>query len=396
MDVARLEDFNFNNKRVLVRTDYNVPVDEEGNITDSKRIEDSLETIRYLLENGSAKIIIVTHIGRPKEHEEKLKTDNVAKKLSELIGMEVKKIDDWGENGLPEERIVILENARFNSKEKSKDEAERDEFAQIMCQRADLFVMEAFSNMHRGKQASMTSTMKFLPACMGRACQKEIETIQRAIDNPQRPFVSIIGGAKADKLGSVDNIMQNADKVLLGGALAFTVLHAKGFNMGKSKIDHENLENYNEVFEKIKDNDKIMLPEDAVVADEFSDSAESKTVPVDKVEDNWMALDLGEKTIEKYKKELMGAKTICWNGPLGVFEFEKFAIATKEIAQAISETDAFSIIGGGDSAAAINELGFSDKVSFVSSGGGASLMMFEGKELPVLKAMKENYSKFTA
>lgn len=387
--VNKLDDMDFKDKKVLVRTDYNVPIDDEGNITDTKRIEDSLPTIRHLLEEGARQVIIVTHIGRPKENEEKLKTDNVAGKLSELLGEEVKKVDDWGENGLPENRVVVLENARFNKAEKSKDEGERDAFAEKMSNNADLFVMEAFSNMHRDKQASMTSTLKYLPAALGKAAQEEIETINNAIENPERPLVSIIGGAKADKLTSVDNIMQNADKVLLGGALAFTVLYAKGYNMGKSKIDYDNLEENREIFEKIKDSDKIVLPVDAVVGNSFSEGAETRTVSVEEIGDEWMALDIGEKTVEKYKKELEDAKTVIWNGPLGAFEIEKFAEGTKQIAHALKELDAHSIVGGGDSAAAIHQLG-KDSVSFVSSGGGASLMMFEGRKLPVLEEMEKN------
>ncbi|MFW6013734.1 MAG: phosphoglycerate kinase [Candidatus Nanoarchaeia archaeon] len=393
MKANTLNDCNIEAKKVLVRTDYNVPMDSEGNITDDKRIRDSLPTFKYLLENNVSKIIILTHLGRPKEKEEILKTDKPAEKLSELLRAEVKKIDDWGENGLPDSKIVMLENSRFNPAEKSKDEKERDAFAEQICKNADQFVMEAFSNMHREKEASMTSTLKFLPGCLGFAAEKEVETIEDALENPQRPFVSIIGGAKADKLSSVENIMKKADTVLLGGVLAFSVLHERGFYMGSTKIDYDNLSNYSHVLENLKEN--VILPEDAVIADEFSESANAQQALVGEIKEGWMALDLGPATLQKYKEYIKNAKTIIWNGPIGVFEFDKFANGTREIIQAIAESNANSIIGGGDSAAAVKKLGFEGMAGFISSGGGASLKMFEGKSLPVLDELEKNREKFS-
>ncbi|MFW6449626.1 MAG: phosphoglycerate kinase [Nanoarchaeota archaeon] len=394
MDVKTLKDIDLEGKKVLIRTDYNVPMDSEGNVTDTMRIEESIPTLKYILEHNALQLIIVTHIGRPKGYDEKLKTDKVAQKLSEILQMGVKKVDNWGEDGLGEERIVILENARFNPSEKSKDEAERDEFGRLLCKNADVFVMEAFSNMHRGKQASMTSTLKFLPACLGFAAEKEIDTISQAIRNPKRPLIAIMGGAKADKLSSIENIMQHSDLILIGGSLAFNILYSLGYNVGGSKVDKQNLQNFEHVIEKIRNNDKIILPKDAVVADELQYDANSMVVSVDNIEDGWMALDIGPETIKAFKEKIHEANTVIWNGPLGLFEFEAFAEGTVEVAKCIAQSNAFSIIGGGDSAAAIHKAGVSENVGFISSGGGASLWMFEGKELPVLEKMKENSSNF--
>ena len=393
MKVNTLKDVNVKGKKVLVRTDYNVPMDSDGNITDDKRIRDSMPTLNYLLENGAEKILILTHIGRPKENEEILKTDKPAETLSKLLDREVKKVDGWGEDGLPDSKIVMLENVRFSSFEKSKDVTERDEFAEKICKNADLFVMEAFSNMHREKEASMTSTLKFLPGCLGIASENEIKTIENALENPQRPFVSIIGGAKADKLASVENIMKKADNVLLAGVLAFSVLYNKGNYMGGTKIDYDNLTNYSHVLENLGEN--VVLPVDAVIADEFSENATASITNIDKIEDGWMALDIGPKTLEKYKEIIKDAKTIIWNGPIGVFEFDKFSFGTKEIIKAIAESSAKTIIGGGDSAAAVKKLGYGDNIGFVSSGGGASLKMFEGKTLPVIEALEKNKNIFS-
>ncbi|MFW5991051.1 MAG: phosphoglycerate kinase [Candidatus Nanoarchaeia archaeon] len=394
MDVKTLKDIDLEGKKVLIRTDYNVPMDSEGNVTDTMRIEESIPTLKYILEHNALQLIIVTHIGRPKGYDEKLKTDKVAQKLSEILRMGVKKVDNWGEDGLGEERIVILENARFNPSEKSKDEAERDEFGRLLCKNADVFVMEAFSNMHRGKQASMTSTLKFLPACLGFAAEKEIDTISQAIRNPKRPLVAIMGGAKADKLSSIENIMQHSDLILIGGSLAFNILYSLGYNVGESKVDKQNLQNFEHVIEKIRNNNKIILPKDAVVADELQYDANSRVVSVDNIEDGWMALDIGPETIKAFEEKIHEANTVIWNGPLGLFEFEAFAKGTVEVAKCIAQSNAFSIIGGGDSAAAIHKAGVSENVGFISSGGGASLWMFEGKELPVLEKMKENSSNF--
>lgn len=394
MDVPTLKEVDFRDKSVLVRTDYNTPMNDSGEITDSKRIEDSLPTIRYLLENGAKKVVIATHIGRPKNNEDKLRTDKACGKLCEFLGEDVKKANTWNTSELPEGRIVILENMRFNSSEKSKNEIERSRLGKELSSGIDIFVMEAFSNMHRGKQASMTAVMEFVPACLGFAAEKEIKTITEAIQNPKRPFVSIIGGVKADKLGSVKNIMEKADRIILGGALAFSVLSTFGYEMGKSKIDTEGLKEYSDFLKTLQNNEKIMLPTDCLIADEFKNDANSEIVSIDEIKDPWMALDIGPETIEDYRRVLLKAKTIIWNGPIGVFEMPKFSHGTKEIARALAESDSISIIGGGDSANAILKSGYKDQVTFVSSGGGASLQMFEGKELPVLAALKKNSEKY--
>lgn len=394
MKIPTINDFDFNEKKVLIRTDYNTPMDSEGEITDSKRIKDSIPTIRALLKAGAKKIIIATHIGRPKNNEKHLMTDKACQKLCEILGENVIKSDTWNTSELPEGRIIILENMRFNSSEKSKNEIERVRLGKELSSGADIFVMEAFSNMHRGAQASMTGVMNFIPTCLGLAAENEINTITNAIENPKRPFISIIGGVKADKLGSVKNIMKKADKILLGGALAFSVLSTFGYDMGCSKIDKEGLKEYDDFLKTLQNHENIALPTDCVIADEFSNNANSEIVSIDEVNEPWMALDIGPETIEDYKRIIKEAKTVIWNGPIGVFEMSKFAHGTKEIAKALAESESTSIIGGGDSANAILKSGYKDEVTFVSSGGGASLRMFEGKALPVLEALKKNQEKF--
>jgi 3-phosphoglycerate kinase len=394
--IKTLKDFNFSNKRVLVRTDYNVPLDDDGNITDSKRILDSIDTLKYLLEKDVKQITIITHVGRPKNNEEKLKTDVIAKELSKILNLDVKKIDSWNKENLDNYKIIIYENLRFNENEKSEDEKKRDEFAKLLSKNNDIFVMEAFSNMHRANEASMTSILKFIPSCVGFAVEKEINTILSALENPIRPYVAIIGGVKADKLDSIRNIMKSADKVLVGGALGFLFNYANGFNVGKTKVDYDAIENVKKLL--LEDiHNKIIYPIDCIVADNFSNEANFKNVNIDEIEDNFMALDIGEETIKLYSNIIKDAKTITWNGPIGVFEFENFSVGTKKISDAISksiENGAKAIIGGGDSAAAIEKFGYKEKMNFVSTGGGASLMMFEGLELPVLKKMKEYSNNF--
>ncbi|MFC1733772.1 phosphoglycerate kinase [candidate division KSB1 bacterium] len=373
-------------KKVIVRVDFNVPLDDEGNVTNDKRIRHALPTIKHLLDAGVAQVILMSHVGRPKNNEPNLKTDKIAKKLSEHLGQDVAKVDGWGENGLPDDKLVMLENLRFHSGEKSKDEAEVEAFSKQLASLADVYVNEAFSNSHR-KHASMMLP-KLMDGFVGLGVEKEVSAIKKALENPEHPVVAVIGGLKADKLTAINNLLDIADDILVAGALAFTLLKAKGKNMGSSKIDDEGLGEMDELVKKISENEKVHLPVDCVVADKFAEDAESKDVSVDEVEDGWMGLDIGPETAGQYVHKLNEAKTILWFGPIGVFEMEKFSHGTKLIGKTIAESDAVSIVGGGDSASAVEKMGLADQITLVSTGGGASLKMIEGKELPAIQILE--------
>ncbi|MBW2996764.1 phosphoglycerate kinase [Candidatus Woesearchaeota archaeon] len=390
MDLPTLQQTYVGKKKVLVRTGFDVPIDDKGNILDDSRVRTSIPTIKYLLEHGAEQIIVMTHIGRPKEKEGRLMTDRLAARLSELLGENVTKIEDFGEHGLPDpqiDRIVMLENLRFDPREKEKDQVKRDELGKQLAYIADVYVNDSFSTCHRD-HASMTSVPKFIPGCAGLSVENEVSTINQALENPERPFISIIGGVKADKLNAIANLLKRVDKILIAGALAFTLLKQFGKETGKTKTDEEGLDEFKETVDKIKDNPNVILPSDAMLADRFDAEAESKVTSVDSIDPDWMALDIGPETIKAFKQVIAEAKTIIWNGPIGVFEFDKFTIGTKNIAQALADSGATTIIGGGDSGAAVEKLGLKDKMTLVSSGGGASLALFEGKELIALKALK--------
>jgi 3-phosphoglycerate kinase len=387
MDLPTLQNMYLAKKRVILRAGFDVPVDEEGNILDDSRIRISLPTIKYILDHGASRLIIITHMGRPKEKEKKLRTDKVAARLSEILGEKVAKLDDWGEKGVPDSRIVLLENLRFNPGEKDKDPAKRDLFGKSLAGLADIYVNDAFSNCHR-EHASMTSIPKFIPGCMGMSVENEVFTITKALESPERPFISIIGGVKADKLNAIANLIDKVDRILVAGALSFTLLKQFGKGVGKTKTDTEGLADFKELLDKIRNNPKVVLPVDCVLGDRFDKDANSKVSSVDAIDPEWMALDIGPETIKLYSGIIASAKTIVWNGPIGVFEFDRFASGTKAIATAIADSGATSIVGGGDSGAAVEKLGLKDRMTLVSSGGGVSLELFEGKELPALKALE--------
>lgn len=389
MNLKTLHDISeLTGKKVFVRVDFNVPLYEDGNVRDDKRIQHAIPTIQYLLDKGVSQIILTSHLGRPKNNEPHLMTNKVAEKLGELLGQDVAKIDDWGENGLPDSKIVMIENIRFHKAEKSKDEDERDEFGKQLASLADIYVNEAFSNSHR-KHASMTSIPKYIPGYAGLGVEKEVDAISRAIESPDSPFVAVIAGLKADKIVAIHNLLSTADNILVGGAISFNLLKAKGYNIGDSKVDDEGMSERAEMVKEVSENDKVELPVDAVVADEFSETANNKVVDADAITEGWMALDIGPKTIEKYTGILSEAKTILWFGPVGVFEMEPYANGTKEIGSAIANSDAVTIIGGGDTAGAVKKLGLAEQMTLVSTGGGASLTMIEGKELPALAVLKK-------
>jgi len=389
MNLKTLHDIpELTGKKVFVRVDFNVPLDENGNVRDDKRIQHAVPTIQYLLDKGVSQIILTSHLGRPKNNEPHLMTNKVAEKLGELLGQDVVKVDDWGENGLPEAKIVMLENIRFHKAEKSKIESERDEFGKQLASLADIYVNEAFSNSHR-KHASMTSIPKYIPGYVGLGVEKEVDAISKAIESPESPLVAVIAGLKADKIVAIHNLLPVADKILIGGALAYNLLKLKGYNIGNTKADNEGMEEMSDIVKEISESPKIELPTDAVVADAFDENANVKEVPVDGIEDGWMALDIGPKTIERYVGILNEAKTILWFGPIGVFEMSPYRNGTKEIGQAIADSDAITIIGGGDTAGAVKKFELTEKMTLVSIGGGASLTMIEGRELPALAVLKK-------
>lgn len=374
-------------KKVIIRVDFNVPVGDDGAIKNDARIRFALPTLNTLLQRGAAQLILMTHVGRPKGAEPKLRTDVEAARLGELIGEKVAKVNDWGETGLPKDKIVMLENLRFHPGEKSKVDAELDAFGKQLASLADFYVNEAFSNSHR-KHASMTWVPKNIPGFAGLGVEKEAQSIGPALDAPARPVVALIAGAKADKLAAVGNMMKLADHVLIGGALAYALRGAQGFNIGSSLVDKEGMDEMGALIEAIKTSEKVMLPDDAVVADGFSADAKHKVVPVNGIEDGWMALDIGPETARRYAALIKEAKTVLWFGPMGVSEWKAFEAGTRAVAEAIAANRGTTILGGGDTATAAEKFGISDKVTHVSTGGGASLAMIEGKPLPALEILK--------
>jgi 3-phosphoglycerate kinase len=385
-DYKILDDLDFNNKKVLVRAGFDVPVDENGEILDDKRILLSIPTIKYLLDKNAKQIILCWHMGRPKERTTNLTTKKVSELLSKLLTQPVEYIDNWGENGLSDTKIIALENLRFNPNEKSKSEEEKDNFGKQLSSLVDIFIQDAFSNCHRN-HASMTSIPKFIPGCVGKCVQNELDKLKTALTNPEKPLVAIFGGMKADKINAIKNLLRISDNVLVAGGIAALLLETKGYYPGASKVDKEGLD-----LEKIKEianNPKIKLPVDYVLAEKFDNSANIKIETINNIPKDWYGLDIGPETIKEYTKILETAKTILWFGPIGVFEMENFAKGTKEIAKFLKESNAVTIIGGGDSANAVDSLGYSESMTLVSSGGGASLQIIEGKELPAITALKK-------
>lgn len=387
-------------RHVLVRSDFNVPLNDAGEITDAGRITASLPTIKALVEGG-ARVILMAHLGRPKgEVNPKFSLVPVAEALSEALGQYVALAGDVvGEdaheraNGLNDGDVLLLENVRFDPRETSKDEAERGEFAdQLVALAAEngAFVSDGFGVVHRA-QASVYDVAKRLPHYAGNLVQTEVEVLEKVAENPERPYVVVLGGAKvSDKLGVIEALAEKADKVIIGGGMCYTFLAAKGINVQESLLQEEQIGKCTELLERFAD--KLVLPEDLTAANDFAKDAEKKIVPLDGIPEGWQSLDIGPKTVEKYAGVLADAKTVFWNGPMGVFEFEAFSNGTRGVAEAIIEATkngAFSVVGGGDSAAAVRLLGLpEDGFSHISTGGGASLEFLEGKELPGVKVLQ--------
>ncbi len=388
-----VEDIDVKGKKVIVRVDFNVPQDEEGKITDDNRIVSALPTIRYLMEHG-AKTILVSHLGRPKDgFEAKWSMKPAAVRLSELLCQEVIMAKDViGEDAfakaaaLQEGQVMILENVRFHKEETKND----PEFAKKLASMAEIYVNDAFGTAHRA-HASTAGLADYLPAVCGFLIKKEIEVMGKALSNPERPFVAVLGGAKvSDKIGVIDNLIDKVDALIIGGGMAYTFFKALGYEVGTSILETDKVELAAELMKKAeKKGIKLELPVDNVVAREFRNDSGHKAVPSNQIPEGWMGLDIGPKTIKKFAKIIKTAKTVVWNGPLGVTEFENFAEGTRQIAKAVAESGAVSIVGGGDSAAAIEQLGFADKITHISTGGGASLEFLEGKVLPGIDVLND-------
>ena len=393
MSKKTVRDIELKNKRVLVRCDFNVPMDENKNITDNRRIVAALPTIKYLLEQN-CKIVLCSHLGRPKgEFKPEYSLKPVAKELGRLLNIDIKMANDViGEdainkyNNLKNGEIMLLENLRFHREETDND----PEFSKKLSTFGEIFVNDAFGTAHRA-HASTEGVTHFLPAVSGFLIEKELKFLGDALENPQRPFVAILGGSKvSDKIGVIDNLLEKVDVLLIGGGMAYTFFKAQGYSVGNSLCEEDKCELALELMQKAKSkNVKLMLPVDTKIGKEYDPNTESKTVLSTEIPDGWEGLDIGEETIKIYAKELQKAKTIVWNGPLGVFEFDKFAIGTNQIARALGDIDAIKIIGGGDSAAAVEKAGLAEKMTHISTGGGASLEFLEGKKLPGIEALME-------
>jgi len=393
MKFLTLMDMDLENKRVLVRVDYNVPL-KDGKVSDDTRLKATVPTINKLLEMN-CKIILMSHLGRPKDEFEKGKSTEevrkkltlrpVAKKLSEILGIDVAFADDCIDIELPDSDITLLENLRLHEEEEKNDA----NFAKKLAGHAEIYVNDAFGASHR-KHASVYAITKFLPSCAGFLVEKEIKELSKLL-KPEKPFIAIIGGAKADKIGVIRTLLPKVDNMIIGGVLANTFLKSRGIDIKNSKFDEESLK----FAEEFVNNKKVLLPVDFIAADKFNENAEAQEASASKIPNGWMIMDIGAKTIESYKEKLKNAKTVLWAGPLGVFEFSKFARGTREIAEFIASLDATTIIGGGDSAAAVQKFNLSDKMTHISTGGGASLEFIEKEgKLPGLTALEEARNKF--
>ena len=394
MSKKTVKDIELKGKKVLVRCDFNVPLDENRNITDNTRIVAALPTIKYLLENNCS-IILCSHLGRPKgEFKPEFSLAPVAKELSRLLDKDVIMAKDViGEDAktkaanLKEGEILLLENVRFHREETDND----PEFSKELASMAEVYVNDAFGAAHRA-HSSTVGVASYLPAVSGFLIEKELKFLGEALDNPVRPFMAILGGAKvSDKIGVIDSLLEKVDTLMIGGGMAYTFFKAQGYNVGVSICEEDKLDLALSLMEKAKAKGvKLMLPVDTRVGKEFKPDTESKTVPWTEIPDDWEGFDIGEKTIEMYSEELRKAKTVVWNGPLGLFEFDQFAKGTNAIAKVLSElTDATTIIGGGDSAAAVRKAGLEDKMTHISTGGGASLEFLEGKKLPGIECLQD-------
>lgn len=394
MNKKTLEDLQLSGKKVLVRVDFNVPLDKERNITDDTRIRAALPTIRYLLDQN-AKLVLMSHLGRPKGtgFEANFSMAPVAKRLGELLNMEIKAAEDViGDSAknlvdsIKEGEIVLLENLRFHKAETKND----PEFAKALSTFGDVYINDAFGTAHRA-HASTEGVAHYLPAAAGYLLKKELEVLGKALDNPDRPFVAILGGAKvSDKIGVIKNLINKVDTLIIGGGMAYTFFKAKGYEIGNSLLEEDKVELASELMKQAEEKGvKLLLPVDTVVAEEFKADADHKVVPSNQMPADWQGLDIGPESRKEFGEAIVNARLVVWNGPMGVFEMPEFAKGTKAIADYMSQCGGITIIGGGDSAAAVEQLGYADKMTHISTGGGASLEFLEGIELPGVAALSD-------
>lgn len=389
-----IRDLDLAEKKVFIRVDFNVPLDDQKQITEDTRIREALPTIQYAVEKNAV-VVLASHLGRPKgERKPEFSLAPVAKRLSELLGKDVTFLDDCiGEsvknavNTAKPGDVILLENVRFHKGEEKND----PEFAKKLAEGMDCAVNDAFGTAHRAHASNVGVAQYVSPAAAGFLMEKEIEYFGQALDNPDRPFVSILGGAKVSgKLEVINNLLTKVDKLLIGGGMMFTFLKAQGLEVGKSMVEEDLIETAKSLLAQAKEAGvELLLPVDCLVADKFDAAAQSKLVSVKAMPSDWLGLDIGPESITLFKNALEGAKTIVWNGPMGVFEMEAFSKGTVELAHAVADAEAVSIIGGGDTVSAINLAGVRDNVSFVSTGGGASLELLEGKDLPGISVLKD-------
>ena len=394
MSKVTIRDIDVNGKKVLLRCDFNVPLDESLNITDKTRIVAALPTIKYLLEHN-AKLILCSHLGRPKgEVKKEFSLAPVAKELSKELGKEVKLAQDVTgpsakelTSNMKEGDIVLLENVRFDPREEKNDDTLSQEFASL----ADVYVNDAFGTCHRA-HSSTAGVAKYLPSACGFLIEKELKALGDALNNPVRPFVAILGGKKvSDKIGVIDSLLEKVDTLLIGGGMAYTFYKSMGYGVGNSVCELDKLDLAKSLMQKAKDKGvKMLLPLDNKIGKEFKPDTESKVVKFSEIPDEWEGFDIGPETIKLYTEELQKAKTVLWNGPVGLFEFDQFAVGTNAIANCLANlSNCTTIIGGGDSAAAVTKAGLADKMSHISTGGGASLEFIEGKKLPGIECIQD-------
>lgn len=391
MDKKTVKDINLTGKTIIMRADFNVPLDDNLNITDDTRITAALPTIEYILKQGAKKLILMSHLGRPKgKVNEKERLNPVAKRLEELLKEPVEKLNDCiglevkKKIAATDKRIILLENLRFHVEEEEND----PKFAKELASLADIYVNDAFGTAHRA-HASTEGITKYLPSVAGFLLEKEINYLGKALENPKRPFVVILGGAKvSDKIGVIENLLKKANKIIIGGGMAYTFLKAQGKEIGKSKLEEDKLQVAKDILSSAKKNKvEILLPIDNICIKEVKPDAEI-TLSGENVPNDLIAVDIGPLTIKKFNDALKDAKTIVWNGPMGIFEMDRFSNGTKEIAKFISKLNATTIIGGGDTAAAVAKFGLEDKMTHISTGGGASLEFLEGITLPGIAALQ--------
>lgn len=389
-----IRDLDIKGKKILLRCDFNVPMDEEGNITDDTRIRAAIPTIEYILDNGGS-VILMSHLGRPKgEPNPKYSLKLVVKRIEQLIGKGIKFADDNlvisdATKNLAKElkqgEILLLQNMRFRKEEEENDE----NFSKELASLGDIYVNDAFGTSHRA-HTSTVGVAAFLPSAMGFLIEKELKIMGETLETPERPFIVILGGAKvSDKIGIIENLIDKVDAIIIGGGMAYTFLKSKGYEIGQSLLEEDKINLAAGLLEKAEEKDlEFLLPIDVVVAKEFAPNSEHRTVDTDSIPKTMMGMDIGEKTVELFVGKIKNAKTIIWNGPVGVFEMPVFAKGTEEIARAMADSKAVTIVGGGDSAAAVEKFGFTDKMVHVSTGGGASLELLEGRVLPGVEALE--------